>query len=456
MHYKESQTVELKKSLAHLDDALKSICAFLNHKGGAVYFGIDDKGKILGLDVSDQTLRNISQQINTRIKPETAPEIKEINENEKSIIMVKVPEGNNKPYFLNGIAYMRIGTEKRPIPPDDLKKIILSQKKTKWDEEICKESTLNDVDEETIRLFLKESRIQRGLDIKEEVPVKEALMRLKLLKDNKPTNASILLFGKDPQNFFIQSEVKCIRFKGTNVTGPMIDLKVIKGNLITQLKKAEDFIFEHIPMAAWIEDMKLQRQEKWQYPPKAIREALANALAHRNYESTSKVQVRIFDDRIEFWNPGNLPEGWSIETLKQKHDSVPRNPLIAKLFFFIKYIEEVGTGTNKIVEWCVNWDLPEPEFEYAGSSLVVTIRQTIQPAAVEIKELNDRQKKAITYIREKGRITTKEYVSLNSCSKRTAIMDLTNLTVKHITLKIGKGKATYYTIGKTLGDMFKL
>ncbi|MFH1126856.1 MAG: RNA-binding domain-containing protein [archaeon] len=446
MPYKESQTVELKKSLAHLDEALKSICAFLNHKGGAVYFGIDDKGKVIGLDVSDQTLRKISHQINTRIKPETAPEIKEIKEQGKSIILVKVPEGNNKPYFLNGIAYTRIGTEKRPIPPDELKRIIISQKKTTWDEEICEEATLNDIDEETMRFFLKEARIQRGLDIKEDVPIKEALMRLKLLKDSKPSNASILLFGKDPQNFFLQSEIKCIRFKGTNVTGPMIDFKVIKGNLINQLKKTEDFIFDHIPMAAWIEDMKLQRQEKWQYPPKALREAIANALAHRNYESASKVQVRIFDDRIEFWNPGNLPEGWSIETLKQKHDSVPTNPLVAKIFFFIKYIEEVGTGTNKIVEWCIKWGLPDPEFEYAGSSLVVTIRQTMKSAAIDVPDLNDRQKKAVDYLKEKGHINIKEYMELCSCSERTALRDIKDLTDKHVLARTGKGRATYYAL----------
>src|SRR3989339_2231053 len=100
--------------------------------------------------------------------------------------------------------------------------------------------------------------------------------------------------------------------------------------------------------------------------------ACQNAIAHRDYHSSSKVQIRIFDDRIEFWNPGRLPEGWTVETLKRKHESKPFNPLIARAFFWIKYIEEVGTGTNKIIDWCKGWGLPEPDFEYVGTSVVVT------------------------------------------------------------------------------------
>ena len=105
---KESHVTELKKSLAQLDDSLKSVCAFLNHKGGTVYFGVANDGEIRGLDVSDRTLRKISQQIHARIKPEITPKLREVKEKGKSIIELKISEGNNKPYFLNGVAYKRI------------------------------------------------------------------------------------------------------------------------------------------------------------------------------------------------------------------------------------------------------------------------------------------------------------------------------------------------------------
>lgn len=150
----------------------------------------------------------------------------------------------------------------------------------------------------------------------------------------------------------------------------MLDFKTIGGDAITLLEKAESFIYDHIPMKAWIESGKLQRQEKWLYPPDAIREALANALAHRDYDSPGKVQVRIFDDRLEIWNPGLLPPPLTLDKLKGKHDSFPRNPLIAKAFFRIRYAEDVGSGTSKIIQWCKEWGLPEPDYEEAGASFV--------------------------------------------------------------------------------------
>jgi len=357
---KESQTVELKESLSQLDDALKSICAFLNHKGGSVYFGVNDKGKIIGLEVSDKTLRKISQQIHSRIKPEIAPEIKEAKEMGKSIIKVRIPEGSNKPYFLNGIAYKRVGTEKRAIPPDELKRIILEQKQMRWDEEICEGATLNDIDDEKLKWFLRKAKTERNFDVEPETPLKEALERLKLVKDGKPINASILLFGKNPQKFFLQAEIRCARFKGTEPL-EFIDMKVFGGNIINQRDDAVEFVKEHIKLHAKI--VGTERIEKWEYPIEAIREAITNAICHRNYKIASNVQVRIFDDRIEIWGCGPLPNPLRVEDLKKKHDSILRNPLIGKRFFLIKFIEQWGTGTNRIIKECLKHGLPEPLFE---------------------------------------------------------------------------------------------
>ena len=159
--YEESETVELKKSLSQLDKGLKAVCAFLNHKGGKVYFGIDDHGEVIGLQVSDRSLRKVSQQIHFRIKPEIAPEVRQI----ESVIEVKVKEGNNKPYFLNGIAYKRVGSENRIIPPDELKRMIIEQKKTKWDEEICEGACLDDIDNDKVKWFLSKAKAERNFDV---------------------------------------------------------------------------------------------------------------------------------------------------------------------------------------------------------------------------------------------------------------------------------------------------
>lgn len=248
----------------------------------------------------------------------------------------------------------------------------------------------------------------------------------------------------------MQAELKAIRFRGYDVTGEMIDFKTIGADAITLLEKAENFIFEHIPMKAWIESGKLQRQEKWLYPPKAIREGLANALAHRDFKSTGKVQVRIFDDRMEIWNPGSLPPQLTFEKLKGTHESIPPNPLIARAFFWIKYAEEVGTGTNKIVQWCKEWGLPEPKFEEAGGSFVVTFRQDILTEEhLNQSGLNERQIKAVRYVKERGKITNKEYKELSSTSKPTATRDLSDLIQKGIFILEGKGKrGSYYILSQ--------
>ncbi len=330
---------------------------------------------------------------------------------------------------------------------DEYERLILEKHREKlyFDSVICKEATLKDIDKEKIKDFLKEAKSERSLDIDEDTPPEEVLMRLKLVRDMELTNAAILLFGKNPQEFLDQSEAKCTRFKGKDVTGEMIDLKPASGNIIDQVKEIEKFIFNHISLRAWIEPGKIERQEKWEYPPKAIRETLVNAIAHRDYKSSSKVQVRIFDDRIEFWNPGRLPDGWTVETLKRKHESKPWNPLIAKTFFWMKYIEEVGTGTNKIIQWCKEFGLPEPDFEFTGTCLVVTLRKSkITKEYLKELELNERQIKAIEYIKQYGSITRKTYCEICEVEKTLAHQELSDMVDKRIIAMVGKGRSVHY------------
>ena len=153
----ESEEVEFKKSTAQLDRALKSVCSFLNHKGGRVYFGIS-KGKIVGQEVSDQTLKSISQKIRQRIKPEISLGIKVLEIEEKSIIEVIISEGRNKPYFLDGVGYKRVGTENIMISPEELERIILEKRAVYWDSQIYKEVSFRDIDEEKVRWFVKKQK----------------------------------------------------------------------------------------------------------------------------------------------------------------------------------------------------------------------------------------------------------------------------------------------------------
>jgi len=448
-HRGESQSLEFKESLKLKDEIGETVSAFSNSDGGTIIVGASDNGGVPGVDIGKNTLEELANYIKRNTDPHIFPSVKIQEVGRESVVVVEVKGSAEKPVFFKNHAYKRVGKTNQMISSSELRKLAKeSGGRVYWDERVCEDADLEDIEEEKVRWFLKEARHERGLDINESSSVEDALLRLKLLKAEKPTNGAVLLFGRDPQRKFIQSEIKCIRFKGVGVTGEMIDLRTVDGDVFDQLIEAEKFIFNNIALSAWIEDGKIQRQERWEYPPKAIREALANAISHRDYETTSRVQVRIFDDRIEFWNPGRLPEGWTVETLRHVHESIPGNPSIAKQFFWVRYIEEVGTGTNKIIEWCIDWGLPEPEFEFTGTSLVVTLwKSKLNEEYLNTLGLNERQREAISYMKEHKKITSKEYAELFSITDRTARNDLKSLLDKKILIQRGTSKkSTYYEL----------
>lgn len=439
----ESQELDFK---VKADESLgKALCAFTNTNGGIIILGVSKNKVVKGTSQrEEEKVTSIAETCKPGIKFNS--EWKEIER--KNILIIKVPK-SNKIHTYKGIAYKRVGSSSMPM---DVKEIIeLSRERgmIKFDEEFC-DATLEDIDEEKVRWFLRKARAERNFDVDPETPVKEVLQRLKLIKNEKITNSAVLLFCKDPQKFFLQAEVRCAKFKGTEPVKPFIDMRVIGGTVFEQIDSAEKFVLNNIHKYAWIEPGKIERQEKWEYPPDAVREAITNAVCHRDYYSTSNVQVRIFDDRIEVWNSGKLPEGWTVETLKQKHESKPKNPLIAKCFFLVKYIEQWGTGTNDMINLCLKEGLPEPEFEDTGTSIIVTIRKSkLTPELLENLGLNERQKNAIEYVKKKGSITNKEYQKINNVSKQTATRDLVSLFKKNIFLKYGvTGKGTYYVLAE--------
>lgn len=445
----ESTIIEWKQSLSEIEEIIETAAAFANTEGGRIFIGISPEGKALGVQVGKGTIEKLVNQIAQNTEPKLHPKVTVKKIDGKDVFVAEVKESRDHLVLAFGRSYKRVGRSTVKMSKDEYESLILEKHREShyFDAEVCKGASLSDIDNSKVKYFLVSARQERGLDITESGSLKDILMRLKLLKNGKPTNGAIILFGKDTAKFFEQSEVKCIRFKGVDVAGEMIDLKPVNGDAISLVKEAEKFIYDHIPMRAWIESGKLERQEKWLYPPKAIREALANAIAHRDYRTTSKVQVRIFDDRIELWNPGHLPYGWTPETLKQAHESKPVNPSIAKAFFWIKYAEEVGTGTSKIVLWCKEWGLPDPEFEYAGSSLVVTLRKTkVTDEYLAQFDLDDRERKIIEYINTNKRISSGNIQGMFGITRETASQLLKRLMGLKLINRQGVGKTTFYTL----------
>jgi ATP-dependent DNA helicase RecG len=241
-----------------------------------------------------------------------------------------------------------------------------------------------------------------------------------------------LLFGKNPQKHFIQSEIRCARFNGTEPIN-FADMQVINGTIIEQVPAVLNFIRRHINVAAQITG-EPERKEIWEYPKEAIREAVVNAVCHRTYDDTGNVQVRIFDDRLEIWNPGSLPENMTVEMLRKAHRSKPRNELIARCFYLIKYIEQWGTGTNRMIKLCKEARLPGLEFLELSDCFIVIfmrklkMRKTNKTRPKTEMKLTEIQKKIIQYLEEKGEVSTHELVMHLGLSRRSIQRNIKQLS----------------------------
>ena len=453
----ESQNLEFKESLRLKDEIGETISALSNSDGGVVLVGVSDGGRVQGVDIGKNTMEELANYIKRNTDPRIFPRIEIVETEDGEVILIDVAENQEKPVFFKDKAYKRVGRTNQRISVSEIRRLAREEiRRLRWDERICEEASPEDVDEEKVRIFLKIAKEERNLKIRGNVPTKEVLTKLKLVKEDKLTNAGVLLFGKEPQRFFTQSEVRCARFKGVEAVKPFIDMKVFGGDLLNHVDKALNFTLEHIPKSAWLIPGRPDREEKYLYPPDAVREAIINAICHRDYESVSNVQIRVFDDRVEVWNPGALPDGWTVEKLKEEHESIPKNPLIADHFFLVRLIERWGTGTIEMIRQCEEWGVPAPEFRDTGTSIVVMFRKSeFTEEFLDSLNLSERQKKAVEFIKTEKKITRSEYEKMFGVSGRTANRELSDLVKLSIFDKIGRGPNVYYELTKISPNLAK-
>ena len=448
----ETQSLEFKESLRLKDEIGETVSAFSNSDGGAVIVGVSNSGAVPGVDIGKKTLEELANYIKRNTDPQVFPSVKILEIGGNNIVIVEVEESREKPVFFKNHVYKRVGKTNQMISSGELRKLAKeSGEKVYWDERVCEDVSLEDIDEEKVRLFLRKAKYERRLEIDPDILVKEALERLSLIKGDKLTNASILLFGKEPQKFFLQTKLRCARYKGTTPI-TFIDLKIVEGNIIDQVEEAENFVLSHIKKAAKI--VGFERQEVWEYPINALREAIVNAICHRDYAYSSDITIGVFDDRVEISNPGTLPEPLTPEDLKKQHKSIPRNPLVANAFFLIRNIEQWGEGTNKIVKWCLEHGLREPDFEEIAGGFLVRfyapediLSLIPEPGKIDLEKLGlkERQIKALgLMVNEQEKFTIKEYTETFKISKKTAIRDFKELIKTGFVVKVGVKKGAYY------------
>lgn len=275
----------------------------------------------------------------------------------------------------------------------------------------------------------------------------KALGHLNLLDKGNPTHAAVLLFGKEPQRFLPASEIKCMHFHGTAVRKPIPAYQIYKGTVFELVDQAVDFVLSKINRRIGTREYSVQAPSEYELPREAVTEAIVNAVAHRDYNSNASVQVMLFADRFEVWNPGELPPSLTPERLREPHASIPRNPLIAEPLYLVRYIEKAGSGTLDMIERCGEAGLPPPDFEERAGQFVTTLwRDWLTDSVMDGLGLNDRQKTAVTFIKTHGRITSAEYQNLTDVSRQTASRDLDELVRKAVASRRGAKRGAYYVL----------
>lgn len=444
----EQQNIEYKQSWR--DEYMKWVCGFANAQGGHIYIGINDKGDVTGVDdyrkLMDDLPNKIVQQLGLVV---------DINLHEKDLptgqaggkhyLEIIVPQ-STVPISYHGIYHYRSGSTKQELKGTALHNWLLKKSGKSWEDIPISHATVDDLDMETIQNFLKKAIS------KERIPTSAMeedtlllMRRLNLLsKDGELTHAAILLFGKRPHSISPTTSFKIGRFGKSS--SDLLFQDIIETNLLTMVEKVMDKLKDRYLIRP-ISYKGLERMEPLEYPEPALREAILNSIIHKDYSSTW-IFLRVYDDRLHLWNPGTLPEELTIAELKGEHSSYPRNRNIADVFFKAGYVEAWGRGTNNILEACKDAGLPEPVIEEnQGGISIIFLKDIYTEDYLRKLDINERQVKALLYIKEHGSITNTEYQRLNNLKKSVSTTDLFDLSEKKLIEKIGTtGRGTKYIL----------
>ena len=376
----ESETLEFKETTGTRREATMTVCAFLNQGGGQVLFGITSAGVVVGQQVSERTIEELSAELRL-IDPPAFPTVERVPvDGGRDVIVVSTAQGGSRPYTYRGSAYRRVGNTTLALSADEYNRMLFERmhSEQRWENQPAAGWSVDDLDVAEIRRTVAEA-VRRG---RLEEPVGgepyDLLRGLGLLRDGALLRAAAVLFGSPERlEFEMPQCLLCVaRFRGLDRM-EFLDNRQFNGNAFTLLANAERFLRGTLPIAGRFEQGRFERIDEPLYPPLATREALANALCHRDYSiGGGSVGIAVYDDRLEVTSSGSLHFGLTPEKLFSPHESRPWNPLIARTFYRRGIIEEWGSGTLKMADLASSSGLPVPEIEDDGGAVTVRFRHS--------------------------------------------------------------------------------
>jgi len=374
----EGTTLEFKRSTGELKQGMQTLCAFLNGSGGTALFGVRPDGAIKGQAVSDQTLRDIAQAAD-RFEPPTHASIHKVKiKMGRDVVLVSVEGGQaDRPFTYEGRAYERVASTTRRMPQAGYERLLVERghAKRRWENLPADGLALKDLDRREI-LRTRELAIQQNrITPDTSRDIGEILDRLGLRVNGVLTQAALVLYGKRFLPDYPQCLIKMGRFRGTEITGEIVDNRQEYMNAFAVVHEGMEFLRRTMPLGARFPTGQIFREDRFPIPLDALREILLNAVMHRDYSHYSgHVAIVVFDDRVEIRSYGRLPNGVTLKQLSGKHVSKPTNPLIAGAFHRTGAVEVWGQGTNRVIAACKRHGTVPPKFEELQGFLIVTFK----------------------------------------------------------------------------------
>ncbi|MBI4537787.1 MAG: putative DNA binding domain-containing protein [candidate division NC10 bacterium] len=455
----EGRTVEFKRSTGELQEALQSVCAFLNGSGGMVLFGISPGGRLEGQQVSDRTLRDIAQAMEKFEPPVNAPPHRLPLDGGLEVLRLQVEETSDSvPFTYDGRPYGRIGSATRKMPQPRYEKLLLERghAKRRWENLPVEELTLKDLDRKEI-LRTRELAIQQNrISADTSRDIGDILDRLGLRRNGVLTQAVQMLYGTRLLPDYPQCLLKMGRFRGMEITGEIVDNRQEFLHAFAMVREGLAFLERTMPLGARFPEGQIFREDRFPVPLNALREILLNAVMHRDYSSAGgHVAIVVFDDRVEVRSYGRLPPVVTLEQLSGPHLSELRNPLIAGAFHRTGAVECWGRGTNRVIAECERHGIASPVFEERQGFVIVTFRAPMVPAAkaetaqaIIPRTSEKTSEKILALMARHPEITIAELAEGIGVTTRSIERNLKNLHLQGRLKRVGPDKGGHWEVVK--------
>jgi ATP-dependent DNA helicase RecG len=437
----ENQNIEYKQTWR--DEYLKWICGFANAQGGKIFIGIDDKGEITGVEDYKKLLDEIPNKAVNHLG--LVIDVNLHKKASKHYIEIGVPI-STMPVSYHGVHHYRSGSTKQELKGVALHRFLLEKIGISWEQQIVPGATLDDIDDGTVKRFLQKAISNKRISGHAASSDTFSLLRNLALINEKGEFllAALLLFGKRPKKYAPAAYFKIGRFGQS--PGDLRFQDTVEGNIL----EMADTVMEILNRKYLIRPISyegLLRKEPLEYPEQALREAILNAIIHKDYHGTT-IFLSIYDSQLAIWNPGKLPDSLTVEQLKTRHRSIPRNRLVADVFFMAGYIEAWGRGIDIMMEGCRHYGIPEPVIAEEQDGISVTFLKDIYTEEYLRKlNLNERQVKGVLYVKEKGKITNSEYQKISNLKQTVSSKELQDLVAKKVLKMTGaKGRGAKYIL----------